>query len=917
MANTNITQPSFSSGIISTELFSRIDFSKVTSGLKECLNWVVRPAGGVVYRVGTRYIAPTKYPLKQTSLIPFVFNRKDSLCLELGEGYIRFYKKGEQIQKDGTPYEIETQYKEEEVSQIKFAQNKNDMYLAHPNHPPKVLHRNADDDWVLRDLKLNPDVPTVSQVSIKSNSAKDSGKVVKYSEWQYAVSVVDKDGHESLPTYSGKIESDIDLLNQSIVVSFNRPSEYDNIDKFNIYRVKGGDFFLCYVLKYEDKESFSFTDISFAVDSTVAPKEAFDSFSEGSYPAAVGIHNQRLVLANTPKKPYTFWMSRVAEMEDFTKTPYNSADDAIELTFNSGTVDAITDIIPMDDMIVFTEGKIWRVTGTKKSDLAAYIESYSGSCGLRPFATKKSILYVDSSKNTVSNFVYSYELNGYSGQNLDILARDLLDGYYVKDVSFRDTPYGVMYAVRSDGTLLGLTYLREENVYAWHKHKTQGGFFRNICSVDSEENDNVYTVVERDGQCYVEMFGSYINNLQDIDDSWHLDCATRVVSNWQRWKNEYLNTVSTSFKGYTRANDTRESKYYCFRKYERVFAGMSHIGIGPEYKWVERNEFCYFTNTDKKGGAYRTAGWSVISSQKEEELIKASVSGEWRRYSGGDKVYTYTAAPENKNIYTSQDVVGAKVYRLTSDNEYIEIGNLSNYTDNSVSFQGWDYSRDENLDSVKDYTKLVTSYRYTEGDPTVGGAAYDSVDRGTLYTVTNVSDGSIVIDGVEYKLESKGEAAITEVGGLERFNGRTVYVMADTNVYRDVVVEDGKIVLDYPAKNVLVGLPYDGIIETIPQELKYSSGNSTVGVNRKVNDGVLSYYRSRGLWYGRSVDKLYEIKPYTQDTYGEDIPLETGKLTLKVADGFSSESSFVVVQNNPFPALVQSITLGSTYNGKN
>ena len=108
MANTNITQPSFSSGIISTELFSRIDFSKVTSGLKECLNWVVRPAGGVIYRVGTRYIAPTKYPLKQTSLIPFVFNRRDSLCLEFGDKYIRFYKNGEQIKKNNAPYEVVT-----------------------------------------------------------------------------------------------------------------------------------------------------------------------------------------------------------------------------------------------------------------------------------------------------------------------------------------------------------------------------------------------------------------------------------------------------------------------------------------------------------------------------------------------------------------------------------------------------------------------------------------------------------------------------------------------------------------------------------------------------------------------------------------------------------------------------------------
>lgn len=911
MANTNITQPSFSSGIISTELFSRIDFSKVTSGLKECLNWVVRPAGGVVYRVGTRYIAPTKYPLKQTSLIPFVFNRKDSLCLELGDGYIRFYKSGEQIQKDGIPYEIETQYKEEEVAQIKFAQNKNDMYLAHPNHPPKVLHRNADDDWVLRDLKLNPDVPTIEQVSIKSNTAKDSGKVVKYSDWQYAVSVVDKDGRESLPTYSGKLESDIDLLNQSITVSFKRPATHDNIDKFHIYRIKGGDFFLCYVLKYEDKEDFSFTDISFAVDTTVTPKEPFDDFTEGNYPAAVGIHNQRLVLANTPKQPYTFWMSRVAEMEDFTKTPYNSADDAIELTFNSGTVDAITDIIPMDDMIVFTEGKIWRVTGTKKSDLAAYIESYSGSCGLRPFATKKSILYVDSSKNTVSNFVYSYELNGYSGQNLDILARDLLDGYYVKDVSFRDTPYGVMYAVRSDGTLLGLTYLREENVYAWHEHKTQGGFFRNICSVDSEENDNVYTVIERDGQCYVEMFGAYINNLQDINDSWHLDCATRVVSDWQKWKNEKSEVKEKHFLAYEGQDKTETSvvTYYafCLKNLDRgdtyaQYGTTPKYGVGPCHAYFgEYGRWTLPAGADES--YFKIVGWDPNLKVRNP-------------YNDVSFTHTTTSSPRQREVFIEEVVAGATVYVKDGD-EFVTAGVLSGYDEENVYFEGFAYKRKPENDYDESVNTLTVTYRYTEGNPTVGGAAYDSVDRGTLYTVTNVSDERIVIDGVEYKLESKGEAAITEVGGLERFNGRTVYVMADANVYRDIFVEDGKIILDYPAKNVLVGLPYDGIIETIPQELKYSSGNSTVGVNRKVNDGVLSYYRSRGLWYGRSMDKLYEIKPYTQDTYGEDIPLETGKLTLKVADGFSSEASFVVVQKNPFPALVQSITLGSTYNGKN
>ena len=910
MAKTNITQPSFSSGIISTELFSRIDFSKVTSGLKECLNWVVRPAGGVVYRVGTRHIAPTKYPLKQVSLIPFVFNRKDSLCLELGDKYIRFYKNGALILKDGKPYEVTTTYTENEVSAVKFAQNKNSMYLVHPNHPPAVLTRTSDNNWNLRDLKFNPDIPTVKNLKITSNTAKDTGKVVKYDGWQYAVSIVNKDNQESLPVYSGKLSSDIDLLNQSITVSFSRPDNYTNIKKFNVYRIKGGDFYLCYVINYEDKADFSFTDISFAVDTTVMPKEAFSKFKAGNYPAAVGIHNQRLVLANTQQNPYTFWMSRVKWMEDFTTTPYNSADDSIELTLNSGTVDAITDIIPMDDLILFTEGKIWRVTGTSVKDMAAYIESYSGSCGLRPFATKKSILYVDSSRNTVSNFVYSYELNGYSGQNLDILARDLLDGFYVKDVSFRDTPYGVMYAVRSDGTLLGLTYLREENIYAWHEHKTPGGFFRNICSVDSEENDNVYVVVERDGQCYVEMFGSYINNVQDINDSWHLDCATRVVSGWQKWKNETGEVKEKKFLAYEGQDKTEESviTYYAFGFGN--YTGDTYNQYGKTPNFGQGDCLVYLIDN-----LPRTAP----ANAKETDFVKRAWDGRMNvRSPRQDAVfrYTTTTTPRQRNIYIEEEVVGATAY-IKDENGFTPVGAISGYDKNAIYFEGFTYVRKAANDAVESTGTTKVTYRYTEGDPTIGGAAYDSVHRGTLYTVTSVGTGTIVVDGVQYSLDSADEAAIEEVSGLERFNGKEVTVLADTNVYRDMLVTNGKVLLPYPAKNVLVGLSYEGLIETIPQELKYSSGSSTVGVNRKIDDGVLSYYRSRGLWYGRNVDKLYEIKPYTQVTYGENIPLETGKLTLKVADGFSTESSFVVAQRNPFPALVQSITLGSTYNGKN
>lgn len=691
MSDFNSTQPSFSAGIISTELFSRIDYSKLASGLKQCLNWSIRPAGGAEFRTGTKFISVTKYPNKEVALIPFIEKRDVGYCLEFGDKYIRFYKNGEMLTNNGNPIEISTTYLESELKDIKYAQDKNQMYIVHQNHCPAILTRNSDTSWSLVNMVFNPDIPTIPSVTITKETAKKSDTIVDFDKWQYAVSVVKANGNEGMPTKSNIISSDIDLTNQNITVSFNSPAGLEVGDNFYIYRIYRGEFFFIYRIAYESgKTSYSLRDLSFQVDTTRSIKERFSSFDNNNYPGAVGFWNQRLIFANTPKGPNTIYGSYVGVYDDFTNTKLNNADESFELKLSSGTTDVITDVIPLDDLIVLTESKIWRVVGSSPSNMAAYIESYSGSSGLRPYVYKKSVLYVDSSYNTVSNFIYSYELNGYTGQNLDILCRDLMDGYSIKDVSFKDTPYGVFYAIRNDGVLLGLTYLKEENIYAWHKHETKGKF-KNICSIDKSLNDDVYVIVERNGINYVEVFQPQIDITQDTDDSWHLDCATRFV---------YNNPVMS-------------------------------------------------------------------------------------------------------------------------------------------------------------------------------------------------------------------------VSGLDRFNGMKVSVMADGNEYTEIPVSNGVVNLEIEGKNILVGLPYEGIVEPIPVDLKFQTTGTTVGLNRRISKATIRYYRSRGLWYGISKDKLYQVKTYTYDNFGDNIPLETNILNTEIPDTYKVETSFIIAQKSPFPSLLQSITLGLNYGEKN
>ena len=973
-SNTNLTQASFSGGIISQELFSRIDFNKLESGLKQCENWVIRPAGGALYRVGTKYITTTKYPTQSSALIPFVYNRKDGVCLEFGAGYIRFFKNGTPIMDNGAPYEIATTYTESEVNNIKYAQYQNDLYLVHPNHPPALLTRTSDTNWTLRDLVFNPPVPMIASVTITALTPTDANTVVAFDHWQYVVSVVDKDNQESLPTYSNVISSDIDLTNQNIQVAFDRPTDYSNIDHYNIYRVLGGVFYLIYELPYSNSASYTFKDISLATDNTKTPKESFTEFGAGNYPSAVGLWNQRLVFGNTQSKPSTFWCSRVGFYEDFTKSAVMADDDAIELTFSSGSLDAIIDFTPMDDLIVFTEGKIWRVVGTSVKDMAAYIESYTGSSSLKPFVSKKSVLFVDSSENTVSNFIYSYELNGYVGQNLDTLCREMFDGYRVGDITYKDTPFPMMYCIRNDGTLLAMTYLKEENIYAWHKHTTQG-YFRNICSIDRNQDDQVYCVVERNGTRYVEMFMQYIDATQDISDSWHLDCASKAQSGWWKWSASDEVTTYTTYKNYTFTSgggDIPES-YGVFQnaictvtpnedRGDWVYILSLHFTNGtlPIKVYHQQNtlslDLSYFTSNtnpainsmvysngqwinaiaenntgygamiwyDEAGTRRRNLdwvtatamGWNDGHNTVYSDCLTYSQSGNnISIYKWGVLLGTITTAPQTNihSIYIIDEIAGATVY----DTNLNPIGVLTTYGSDACVYNGITYSRNSDGDVTRSNTTGQTYYKYTLGAPTVGGVAYDDMDQTNPEYYTYPTENSFILNGLEYEVEEKDEASITEVNGLERFEGQEVTVLADTNVYKNVPVEDGKITLEIEASSVLVGYPYRGIIETIPVELKYSSGNTTIGTEKKIVDGTLTYYRTRGLWYGRNIDHLYEIKPYTDLTYSDYIPLETGKLLLKVADGFNIENTFVVVQDNPLPALVQSITLGSVINGKN
>jgi len=84
----------FNSGELSEQISGRTDLAKYYNGCSQMVNATVLPYGGAVKRSGTVYIAKAKGACK---LFPFEFSVDDSLIIEAGNLYMRFYKNGARV----------------------------------------------------------------------------------------------------------------------------------------------------------------------------------------------------------------------------------------------------------------------------------------------------------------------------------------------------------------------------------------------------------------------------------------------------------------------------------------------------------------------------------------------------------------------------------------------------------------------------------------------------------------------------------------------------------------------------------------------------------------------------------------------------------------------------------------------------
>lgn len=253
--------------------------------------------------------------------------------------------------------------------------------------------------------------------------------------------------------------------------------------------------------------------------------------STDGYPQAVAYHKQRFWLAGSIKLPNGLWVSQVGGRKEFGASRPILDDDAISLQLDSTEVNAIRHLVPMRELVVLTNTSAHVISGASGLILATdtpitSIEDYNGAAKIKPVIIGNYAFYVDDYQNSIRAIKYSNESGGFSGAEVSAKSNHLFKDKTIVDWAYQKQPYSIIWAVMSDGSLCGFTFMEDRNVAAFHRHETDG-VYESVSTIREGNETAVYYTVKRviNGNTvrYIERMAT--RNISDIRDSFFVHCG--------------------------------------------------------------------------------------------------------------------------------------------------------------------------------------------------------------------------------------------------------------------------------------------------------------------------------------------------------------------------------------------------------
>ena len=563
----------FSGGEISPEMFGRIADNKFQQGASLMRNFIAKPQGPAQNRPGLAFVKAVKDSTKATRLLSFTFNTTQTMAIEFGDQYFRFHTQGQTLlYTDGTAwnsgtnysigdiakysgtnyyaktahsnsqppnatnwyalpadmtYEVPHSYLEAELFDVHYVQSADVMTLVHPNHPPKELRRLGATKWELLTIDFGSPIAAPTGVSVSAYiPSSSSTNTDTYESHIYVVTAVKANlVDESNQSSSATVSNNIFVTGAKNTISWNAVT---GASRYKVYKDQGGIFGFI-----GETTTTSIVDNNISPDFSVTPPIHENDFvGTGNYPGAVSYFEQRRVFAGTNNAPQNIWMTKSGTESNMSFGLPIRDDDRIEFRVAAREANTIRHIVPLTNLLMLTGSAEWRITSVNSdaitpSSISVKPQSYVGSNNAQPVIVNNSLVYTAARGGHVRELGYNWQANGFVTGDLSLRAPHLFDNLEIKDMGLSKAPLPIVWMVSSNGKLLGLTYVPEQAIGAWHQHDTDGTFESVACV--SEDNDDVlYAVIKRtvngNSVRYIERMGTRLYATQR--DSFFVDAGS-------------------------------------------------------------------------------------------------------------------------------------------------------------------------------------------------------------------------------------------------------------------------------------------------------------------------------------------------------------------------------------------------------
>ncbi len=995
----------FTSGELSPLLKGRTDLNQYKNGVQTIENFAVMPYGGVIRSPGTVYVAGAKTDGNAVRLIPFQFSVTQSYMLEFGIDYIRFYKDQGQIvvtsavgsalfdptasytlaagdfvnvgdyislNCGGTKRLFVNSIYGEDTSAITIGiETAGDDTLAVTYAAGVVTIKLADTTAAknkgnLIQIALRASNVAVNDYVVTENAAYAAARPTAGISVAAAAMTSGDTIYHCIADVTGAVENTskfppIETAFWLAQTEYEIESPYQAGELYDLQFAQDADTMWIVHPNHQPRKLTRTAHTTWTLSLYAPTANPFNG--AGKYPRAVAIWQLRVWFGGTNDDPQKIFSTKSDDYDDMTTGATD--DDGLAYTIGSQQVNIIRWLMASKVLEIGTSGGLFSLssgsttTPVTPTNAVVIKETNIGCMTIAPKSIGNFTYYAQRNAAKIRQFSYDFDSDAYQAIDMTLVSEHILGVGGIVDMDYQQSPYNMLWCVRTDGQLACMTRLIDQEVTAWTRRTTDVGYESAKWPFVRKWTTNLaypLGITVDYGTVYVaNNLGWNVQKSSDVSGTFE-----RAIGTFGTGQYEFLGVADVYLYDKEVYVSDNSNGNYIIQVFNPTGTGQRTWGTGgsgddnyllvgglcvynDEVYVCDRGNFrVKVTNTSgvyaRKWGSEGTTnglfkGCAYITVYDDEVYVTDdtlhrvqvfTTAGVYKRQWGEsgsgdgqfntpqgiavdpDTGFVYVADSANTRVQvfdTSGNFIGKFGSSGTGDGQFTAPTGITIYGGEIFVVDAAVTSRVQVFNYTASKFKSVAVIPVDDGDDEVWVVTQRMVD-GTNKTLIEYfksfgcedeKDAFFVDCGLTYD-----GVSTTGLTGLDHLEGRVVKILRDGKTHDDKTVSGGGITLDLPGSKVQVGLGYTSTIKLLPLEVGSAQGTSQ-GKIQRITKAIIRIYKSIGA-------KLGIVG--TQDSLSFSAEsLYTGDKELPFPIGHAQNPEVLISQEDPLPLTILGVTL--------